>query len=122
MKLHGSDVVEVAQEREEAAPELVVPHFNLVIISARDNEWLDFVEVNAANWTVVLVEALQQNTHAAARGEHSVRQPKRARTRSAGVSKRGGTVITALPPGGLGGIIWKPMRPGAASDSECFFQ
>jgi len=33
VELHGADVVEVAQEGEEAAVELVVPHLDFVIVT-----------------------------------------------------------------------------------------
>jgi len=33
VELHGADVVEVAEEREEAAVELVVPHLDFVIVT-----------------------------------------------------------------------------------------
>ena len=38
MELHGSDVIQVPNEREGAAPELVVPYFNLVVITAADQK------------------------------------------------------------------------------------
>ena len=38
MELHGSDVIQVPNEREGAAPELVVPYFNLVVVAAADQQ------------------------------------------------------------------------------------
>ena len=33
VKLHGADVVEVPEQREQAPPQLVVPHLDLVVIA-----------------------------------------------------------------------------------------
>ena len=33
MKLHGADIVQVTDEREGAAPQLIVPNFDLVVIA-----------------------------------------------------------------------------------------
>jgi hypothetical protein len=38
MELHGSNVVQVADQREGAAAQLVIPHFNLVIVTTADKQ------------------------------------------------------------------------------------
>ena len=45
-------------------------YLDLIVVAAGHDQRLDFVEVDAANWTVVLVKALQKNTHAAIRDYH----------------------------------------------------
>ena len=36
MELHGSDIVQVTQKREQAPPELVAPHLDLIVITYLD--------------------------------------------------------------------------------------
>jgi hypothetical protein len=38
MKLNGSNVVQMSNQREGAAPQLVIPHFNFVIVAAAHKE------------------------------------------------------------------------------------
>ena len=57
------------QQSEEAATKFVVPHLDLVIVATGHNQRLHLVEVNAADRAIVLVEALEKNTHAAVKGE-----------------------------------------------------
>ena len=38
MKLYGSDVVQVPDKSEGAAAELVVPHFDLVVVAAANQQ------------------------------------------------------------------------------------
>ena len=40
VKLYSSDVVQVAQQCEQTSPELVVPNFDLVVVSTRDKQRL----------------------------------------------------------------------------------
>ena len=56
-------IVQVAIEGKETSPALVRPDLDFVIIPTRDEEGLSFVEVNASNRTVVLLEAIDQGTH-----------------------------------------------------------
>jgi len=58
MELHGANVVKVTQQGKEAPPELVVPHFDLVVITAGNNEWLNFVKVDSSHRPIMLVESL----------------------------------------------------------------
>jgi hypothetical protein len=64
VELHRPDVVQVAQKREQAAPQLVRPDLDAVVVAARREEWLRGVEVDAADWAVVLVEAVDEGAHA----------------------------------------------------------
>jgi len=66
VELHGANVVEVAEECEEAAAQLVVPDLDLVVVAARYDQRLDSVKVYAAHRAVVLVEPLQKHPHATA--------------------------------------------------------
>eukprot|EP00657_Telonema_sp_P-1_P009164 TRINITY_DN3340_c0_g1_i2.p1 TRINITY_DN3340_c0_g1~~TRINITY_DN3340_c0_g1_i2.p1 ORF type:complete len:101 (+),score=6.73 TRINITY_DN3340_c0_g1_i2:184-486(+) len=43
---------------------LIVPHLDLIVISARAEQWLGLVEVHAANRTVVALESLDESPHA----------------------------------------------------------
>jgi hypothetical protein len=56
----------MSQKCEEATTKLVVPHFDFVVITTRYNQWLNTMEINTANWAIVLVESLEQYTHATA--------------------------------------------------------
>ena len=60
----GADVVQVAQQGEETAAQLVVPHLDLVVIAARHKEGLRVVEVHAAHGALVLLVLFQQRAHA----------------------------------------------------------
>ena len=64
VKLDGADVVQVAEEGEEAATELVVPDFDFVVISAGDDEGLVEVKVHAADGTIVFLETIDDGAHA----------------------------------------------------------
>ena len=57
------DVVKMAQQREDAAPLLVIPHFDLVIVSSRDKKRLLFVEVHSSDGPVVLVKLVKEGAH-----------------------------------------------------------
>lgn len=58
------NVVQVPQQREETPPQLIVPHFDLVVVSAGHKQRLRAVEVNPTHGTIVLVEAIDQRSHA----------------------------------------------------------
>ena len=64
VKLHRPDVVEVAQQREQAAAQLVRPDLDAIVVAARGEERLGGVEVDAADGAVVLVEAVDEGSHA----------------------------------------------------------
>lgn len=64
MKLHGADIVQMAQQGEEAAAQFVVPHFDFVVVSARDDEGLMEVEVDAADGAIMLLEAVDDGADA----------------------------------------------------------
>jgi len=49
MHLHRADVVQVAQQREQASTQLVVPHFDLVVVTARHEQRLRRMEADATN-------------------------------------------------------------------------
>lgn len=59
-----TDVVQMAVQGEEAASSLIGPDLDLVVIAAGHEEWLCFVEVDAADRTVMLFEPVDQSSHA----------------------------------------------------------
>ena len=59
----SSDIVEMSQKSEDAAPLLVVPYFDLVVITTTDEKWLDFVEVNSPHRAVVFIKLVQESAH-----------------------------------------------------------
>ena len=57
MELDGADEIQVTQEGEQAATELVIPQFNFVIVTAGHDEGLNEVKVHSTDLPVVLFEA-----------------------------------------------------------------
>ena len=57
------DVVKMTQQREDAASLLVIPHFDLIVISSGDKERLLFVEVHTSDGTIVLVKLVKEGAH-----------------------------------------------------------
>lgn len=57
------DVVEMPEKREYASSLLVIPDLDLVVVTAGNEQRLLIVEAYAANWTIVLVEFVQQRAH-----------------------------------------------------------
>jgi hypothetical protein len=64
MKLNGTDVVQVAEKREKASTEFVVPDLDLVVIAAGHKERLKVVKAHSAHRPVVFVEAVEHGAHA----------------------------------------------------------
>jgi hypothetical protein len=64
MELDRSDVIQVTEEREKTAAELVVPDFDFVIVTAGDDEWFKKVKVDPADWPFVFFEAVNDGSHA----------------------------------------------------------
>ena len=64
VELDGADVVEVAEEREQAAAELVRPDFDAVVVASGCEERLRGVKVDAADGAIVLVKAVDERAHA----------------------------------------------------------
>ena len=61
---------------------------DLVVVAAGHDQRLDFVEVDATNWAVVLVKALQKNTHAAFRDTQETGTTKHRPARQSVVCER----------------------------------
>lgn len=59
----GSNVVEMAVQGEQAAPGLVRPDLDFVVITTRNKQGLRLVKVDASNGAIVLFEAIDQSTH-----------------------------------------------------------
>lgn len=64
MEENGSDIVEVAVQREQASPGLIRPDLDLVVVTARDEEGLRVVEVDSSDRTVMLFKSINQRSHA----------------------------------------------------------
>lgn len=58
------DVVQMSEEGKDALLLLVVPDFDLVIVTAGDKERLILMEGDSSDWTVVLIEFLDHCRHA----------------------------------------------------------
>jgi hypothetical protein len=62
VKLNGTNVVQMTQQRKEAATQLVVPDFDFVIVSARYQQGFGQVKVDAADGAVVLFKAVNHGS------------------------------------------------------------
>jgi len=60
---HGSDVVEMAIQSEQASPSLVRPDLDLIVVATGHKQWLRLVEIDASNGPVVFLESVDQCTH-----------------------------------------------------------
>jgi hypothetical protein len=63
MEENSSNIVEMAVQCKEASSGLVRPDFNLVIIATGYEEWLSFVKIDAADWSIVFLESIYQCAH-----------------------------------------------------------
>ena len=61
MKLNGADVIQVTQEGKETAAQLVVPDFDLVVISTRDNQGVGQVKINSTDGSIVLFKSINDS-------------------------------------------------------------
>ncbi len=57
------DVVKMTQQCEDAAPLLIIPHFDLVVVSSGDKKRLLFVEVHSSDGPIVLVKLVKEGAH-----------------------------------------------------------
>ena len=64
VELHGSDVVEVPEQGEQAPTQLEAPQLDLVVVTSGNEQRLRSVEAHAANRPVVLVESVDERSHA----------------------------------------------------------
>lgn len=63
VELNSTDVIQVSKKGKKASMQLIVPDLDLVIITSRDEERLRFMEMNAADRAIVLVEPVNQRPH-----------------------------------------------------------
>lgn len=63
MEEYRPNIVQMAIEGEEAPPTLVRPYFDLVVIPPRYEQWLSFVEIDAPDWPIMLLEPIYQCAH-----------------------------------------------------------
>jgi hypothetical protein len=54
MEFHSPNVVQVPKQGEDASPQLVVPHLDLVIVTARNKQRLRHMEADATHWTTFM--------------------------------------------------------------------
>lgn len=59
----GADVVEMAIQGEQASSCLIGPYFDLIVVTARNEERLRFMKINAADRSIVLFESIDQSSH-----------------------------------------------------------
>jgi len=59
MEESSPNVIQMSQQSEQASLLFVVPNFDFVIITTRDEKWLLCMEVNSTNWTIMLVKFVQ---------------------------------------------------------------
>ena len=63
MELYGANIVQMSQQSEQASPELVVPHFDFVVITARHDQRLRAMEINTANRSIMLFKFVEHGSH-----------------------------------------------------------
>lgn len=64
MEEYRPHVVQMTIQGEEAAPGLVRPNFDLVIVTPGHEQWLSAVKINTSDGSVVLLESIYQGSHA----------------------------------------------------------
>lgn len=63
MELGRAHIVQVAEQGEDATTLLVIPHLDLEIVSAGNEQGLLAVEGDAPHWSIVFIELLQECVH-----------------------------------------------------------
>lgn len=63
MKEDCSHIVKVTIEGEETSSRLVGPDFDFVVVSARNEQRLGLVKINATDWAIMLFKSVNQCTH-----------------------------------------------------------
>lgn len=61
---NGSNIIQMAIEREQASSTLIRPDLDLVIITPRYEQRLRLVEVDASDGPIMLLEPIYQGSHA----------------------------------------------------------
>lgn len=61
---HRPDVIQMAIQRKQTSPRLITPHLDLVVVASGHEEGLGWVEVNGSNGAIVLLESINQRSHA----------------------------------------------------------
>lgn len=132
MEFHRPDVIQVPQQREEASPELVIPHLDLVIVAAGDDEGFVEVKIHAADGAVVFFESVYDCAHAVVPpdtrtneriynsrergrlewgGERGTRKTDYARNNcSRSRRRRQRQTHTTIPPRGIQYLLLRPLR------------
>ena len=60
----SAHIVQVSVQRKKTSPRLIRPDFDFVVVSPRHEQWLGFVKVDAANRSIMLLEPINQCSHA----------------------------------------------------------
>ncbi len=60
----GTDIVQMPVQGEQTSSGLIRPHFDLVIVSARHEEGLGPVKVDATDWPIMLLKSVNERSHA----------------------------------------------------------
>lgn len=63
VKVHGPNVIQMADQGEDTPSQFVIPHLDLVIVTTRDEERLRAMKIHATNRALVLIEAIDESPH-----------------------------------------------------------
>jgi hypothetical protein len=64
MELDRANVIQMSQQRKEAAAEFVVPHLDFVIVTARNEHGVRQMKVHASDRTLVLFKPINDRSNA----------------------------------------------------------
>ena len=64
MEKYGTNVIEMSVQGKKASSRLVAPDFDLVVVASRHEDRLCFVKVNSSDRTIVLLETINESSHA----------------------------------------------------------
>lgn len=63
MEEHGTNVIKMAVQGEQASSGNVAPHLDLVVITTRHEQWLSLVEIYTSDGAIVFFESFNKGTH-----------------------------------------------------------
>jgi hypothetical protein len=61
--LNGTNVIQVTQERKQTATEFVIPDFDFVIVTTRNNQRFVRVKVDTPDRAIVLFESINDSSN-----------------------------------------------------------
>ncbi|MFS7952063.1 hypothetical protein Hanom_Chr07g00602521 [Helianthus anomalus] len=63
VKLNRPNIIKVAKQRKQTPMQLVIPYFDLVIISCINKQRLRLMKMHATNRTVMFVKPINESAH-----------------------------------------------------------